>query len=225
MADDTHVLIADDHPLVRRALAEAIVETLPASVRVTEAGTFAETSDALRTGSIDLLLLDLSMPGMSGFTGLASLRATFPVVPVVVVSANEEPAAMRQSMELGVSGYVPKSTPLPVIGEAVETVLGGGVWFPEAAEAGRAELSHRDLAARMAELTPQQLRVLLLLTHGKLNKQIAYEMALTEATVKAHLSQIFRKLGVQSRTQAVIAARHLGVDEPPATDAAGRAPS
>lgn len=212
MADETQILIADDHPLVRRALAEAVAETLSAPARVFEAGSFTETSSILADRPVDLLLLDLSMPGMSGFVGLASLRAAFPAIPVIVVSANEEASAVHGAMELGAAGYVPKSTPLPVIGEAVEAVLGGGIWFPAAAEAGGAELPAGELAARLAELTPQQRRVLLLLTEGRLNKQIAYELALTEATVKAHLSQIFRKLGVQSRTQAVIAARRLGVD-------------
>ncbi|WP_342235009.1 response regulator transcription factor [Inquilinus sp. OTU3971] len=215
MTDATVVLIADDHPLVRRALAETLAEVMSAAPEVLQAGSFPEVLVVLGDRIVDLLLLDLSMPGMNGFTGLASLRAAFPAVPVVMVSANEEPAVMRQAMEFGASGYLPKSTPLAEIGDAIESVLGGGVWFPEAATGPSGGAPERsELSRRVAELTPQQLRVLALLTEGKLSKQIAFEMSITEATVKAHLSQIFRKLGVQNRTQAVIAVRQLGIIEP-----------
>jgi DNA-binding NarL/FixJ family response regulator len=209
MTDATIVLIADDHPMVRRALAETVAEVMAGPVEVAEAGSFADVSETLARRTVDLLLLDLSMPGMNGFAGLASLRAAFPAIPVIMVSATEDPGVIHQAMELGASGYLPKSTTLADIGDAIESVLGGGVWFPDAAgDPGAAPAA--DLARRVAELTPQQLRVLLLLGDGKLSKQIAWEMAITEATVKAHLSQIFRKLGVQSRTQAVIAVRQLG---------------
>lgn len=210
MTDATVVLIADDHPLVRRALAETLAEVMSPAPSVVEAGGFADVLAILGERTVDLLLLDLSMPGMNGFAGLASLRAAFPAVPVIMVTANEDPGVIRQAMEFGASGYLPKSTPLAEIGDAIETVLGGGVWFPEAAAADTPE--HGELSRRVAELTPQQLRVLALLTEGKLSKQIAYEMSITEATVKAHLSQIFRKLGVQNRTQAVIAVRGIGLD-------------
>ena len=215
MTDATLVLIADDHPLVRRALAETLAEVMSPVPAVIQAGSFPEVQDILGDRTVDLLLLDLSMPGMNGFTGLAALRAAFPAVPVIMVSANEEPAVMRQAMEFGASGYLPKSTPLAEIGDAVESVLAGGVWFPEAATGPSGAAPERsELTRRVAELTPQQLRVLALLTEGKLSKQIAFEMSITEATVKAHLSQIFRKLGVQNRTQAVIAVRQLGIIEP-----------
>jgi DNA-binding NarL/FixJ family response regulator len=214
MTDATLVLIADDHPLVRRALAETLAEVMSPVPAVLQAGSFPEVLALLGDRMVDLLLLDLSMPGMNGFTGLAALRAAFPAVPVIMVSANEEPAVMRQAMEFGASGYLPKSTPLAEIGDAIECVLGGGVWFPEAATGPSGTAPERsELSRRVAELTPQQLRVLALLTEGKLSKQIAFEMSITEATVKAHLSQIFRKLGVQNRTQAVIAVRQLGLLE------------
>ncbi|TSD90308.1 response regulator transcription factor [Mycobacterium sp. KBS0706] len=215
MTDATLVLIADDHPLVRRALSETLAEVMSPVPAVIQAGSFPEVLALLGDRTVDLLLLDLSMPGMNGFTGLASLRAAFPAVPVIMVSANEEPAVMRQAMEFGASGYLPKSTPLAEIGDAIESVLAGGVWFPEAATGPSGAAPERsELTRRVAELTPQQLRVLALLTEGKLSKQIAFEMSITEATVKAHLSQIFRKLGVQNRTQAVIAVRQLGIIEP-----------
>lgn len=209
MTDATIVLIADDHPMVRRALAETVTEVMTGPVEVDEAGSFADVTATLGRRPVDLLLLDLSMPGMNGFTGLASLRAAFPAIPVIMVSANEDPAVIRQAMELGASGYLPKSTTLADIGDAIESVLGGGLWFPEAVDDAAAP-GAADLARRVGELTPQQLRVLLLLAEGRLSKQIAWEMSIAEATVKAHLSQIFRKLGVQSRTQAVIAVRQLG---------------
>lgn len=212
MTEVTVVLIADDHPMVRRALAETVSEVMPVPVRVIEVGSFAEIATVLEQRPVDLMLLDLSMPGMNGYGGLASLRASFPAVPVIMVSANEDPGVIRQAMEFGASGYLPKSTPLPGIGDAIESVLGGGLWFPEAAgDPSGMPPTQGELSRRIAEFTPQQLRVLLLLTEGKLSKQIAYEMSITEATVKAHLSQIFRKLGVQSRTQAVIAIRRLGL--------------
>lgn len=210
MTDATIVLIADDHPMVRRALAETVTAVMAGPVEVAEAGSFADVSETLGRHPVDLLLLDLSMPGMDGFTGLAALRAAFPAIPVIMVSANEDPGVIRQAMELGASGYLPKSTTLADIGDAIESVLGGGVWFPDAAADSGTAPASADLARRIGELTPQQLRVLLLLADGKLSKQIGWEMAITEATVKAHLSQIFRKLGVQSRTQAVIAVRQLG---------------
>jgi DNA-binding NarL/FixJ family response regulator len=210
MTDPTIVLIADDHPMVRRALAETVTEVMTGPVEVAEAGSFADISETLGRRSVDLLLLDLSMPGMNGFTGLAALRAAFPAIPVIMVSANEDPGVIRQAMELGASGYLPKSTTLADIGDAIESVLGGGVWFPDAATDPAVAPAAADLARRVGELTPQQLRALLLLAEGRLSKQIAWEMSITEATVKAHLSQIFRKLGVQSRTQAVIAVRQLG---------------
>lgn len=215
MTDATVVLIADDHPLVRRALAETLAEVMSPAPAVIQAGSFPEVLAVLGDRTVDLLLLDLSMPGMNGFTGLAALRAAFPAVPVIMVSANEEPAVMRQAMEFGASGYLPKSTPLAEIGDAIESVLGGGVWFPEAATGPSGAPPERsELSRRVAELTPQQLRVLALLTEGKLSKQIAFEMSITEATVKAHLSQIFRKLGVQNRTQAVIAVRQSSLLDP-----------
>jgi DNA-binding NarL/FixJ family response regulator len=213
MAHATRVVIADDHPLVRRALAEALEQVLAGS-EIVEVGSLPEATAALEGRAADLLLLDLQMPGMNGLASLVALRGTYPAVPVLVVSANEDPLIMREVIEFGASGFLPKSTPVAEIGAAVAAILSGGIWLPEAASAAYLDESESELAAGLAELTPQQRRVLMLLTDGKSNKQIAFELAVTEATVKAHLSQIFRKLGVKSRTQAVISARRLTRADP-----------
>ncbi len=208
MAEPTRVVIADDHPLVRRALVESLGQVLP-GVKIAEVGSLGEVTAALDRDAADLLLLDLQMPGMNGLASLAALRSAYPAVPILVVSANEDPLIMREVIEFGASGFLPKSTPVGEIGAAVAAILAGGIWLPEAASAAFLDEGETELAARISELTPQQRRVLMLLTEGKSNKQIAFELAVTEATVKAHLSQIFRKLGVKSRTQAVISARRL----------------
>jgi DNA-binding NarL/FixJ family response regulator len=208
MARATRVVIADDHPLVRRALVESLDRILT-GVEIAEVGTLGDATAALETGDTDLLLLDLQMPGMNGLASLTALRSAYPAVPILVVSANEDPLIMREVIEFGASGFLPKSSPVGEIGAAVAAILAGGIWLPEAASAAYLDESDSELAAGIAELTPQQRRVLMLLTDGKSNKQIAFELAVTEATVKAHLSQIFRKLGVRSRTQAVISARRL----------------
>ncbi len=201
-------MIADDHPLVRRALVESLDRILT-GVEIAEVGTLGDATAALETGDTDLLLLDLQMPGMNGLASLTALRSAYPAVPILVVSANEDPLIMREVIEFGASGFLPKSSPVGEIGAAVAAILAGGIWLPEAASAAYLDESDSEHAAGIAELTPQQRRVLMLLTDGKSNKQIAFELAVTEATVKAHLSQIYRKLGARSRTQAVISARRL----------------
>jgi DNA-binding NarL/FixJ family response regulator len=155
---------------------------------------------------VDLLLLDLSMPGMDGARSLQALRRDFPSVPILVVSAIEEPQVMRQTMELGVAGFLPKSSPFAAITDAVRAVLAGELWFPEL---GATLEEPRELPARIADLTPQQRRVLELVCQGKHNKEIAVDLAVTEATIKAHVTQILQKLGVRSRTQAALLARQL----------------
>ena len=204
------VVIADDHPMMRRALAEAMTSALGAAVEVSEAGSFAD-AEGLLSGDPPpaLLLLDLTMPGMNGFAGLATLRGTHPEIPVVIVSASEDPSLIRRAIEFGAAGYIPKSLPLGKIGEALRAVLAGDIWVPDSAAAVPVDRETAQLASRLADLTPQQLRVLMLVAEGKHNKQVAFEMDITEATVKFHLSQIFRKLSVQSRTQAVIAAQRM----------------
>jgi DNA-binding NarL/FixJ family response regulator len=214
MAHPLRIVVADDHPLVRRALAESLTRAL-GEAEITEVGSLAEAMGALDRGGADLLLLDLQMPGMSGLASLAGIRTSHPAVPVLVVSATEDPLVMREVLEFGASGFLPKSSPINEIGTAVSAILAGGIWLPDAADEAYLGDGDSELAARIGELTPQQRRVLMLLTEGKPNKQIAFELTVTEATVKAHLSQIFRKLGVHSRTQAVITARRLTAANPP----------
>ncbi len=154
----------------------------------------------------DLVLLDLAMPDVKGFSGLLLLRSEHPDVPVIIVSATDDPATIRQAMHFGASGFVPKSQPVEQIREAVRRVLDGDVWTPPGFELGAvSDDPTRAVAARLATLTPQQIRVLMMLGEGLLNKQIAYKLTVSEATIKAHVSAILQKLDVDSRTQAVIA--------------------
>jgi DNA-binding NarL/FixJ family response regulator len=203
---NTRVLIADDHPMVRRALSESLLQSFGESFEVLEAGSAVSAREVLATASVDLLLLDLSMPGMDGARSLQALRRDFPSVPILVVSAIEEPQVMRQTMELGVAGFLPKSSPFAAITDAVRAVLAGELWFPEL---GTTLEEPRELPARIADLTPQQRRVLELVCQGRHNKEIAVDLGVTEATIKAHVTQILQKLGVRSRTQAALLARQL----------------
>ena len=165
---------------------------------------------------VDLLLLDLAMPGAQGFSGLIYLRAQFPDVPIVIVSASEEPVVIRRAVEFGASGFIPKSLDTDGIGNAIRTILSGDIWAPPDVDLDTAEDRELvDLVRRIGRLTPQQMRVLMMLSEGLLNKQIAYELNVSEATVKAHVSAILQKLGVDSRTQAVIAASKIGATNRP----------
>jgi DNA-binding NarL/FixJ family response regulator len=204
------LVIADDHPLFRGALREAVAGLLE-PVDVAEAGTFDDVVVLLdKGGDIDLVLLDLAMPGVRGFSGLIYIRAQFPSVPVIVVSANDDPAAIRRCMEFGASGFIPKTLSVDAMREAISGILGGGVWTPSDVDlSAGSDAESAALMARMATLTPQQVRVLMMLSEGLLNKQIAYQLGVSEATVKAHVSAILQKLGVESRTQAVIAAAKI----------------
>lgn len=202
------IVVADDHPLVREALAQALRQAF-AGVTVTGASNLEEACRAVEAHeSVDLLILDLDMPGMDGFTGLAAVRAAYPAVPVAIVSSTREPQVMRRAIEFGAAAFVPKSAALETISSALQAVLDGEVWLPPDLETAP-DSEADDFAQRVSELTPQQLRVLALLSQGKLNKQIAHELAVGEATVKAHVTAILKKLGVRSRTQAVITARRF----------------
>ena len=213
------ILIADDHPLVRGALAQAVAGAAPGA-EILEAGDLEGVTRVVSAGTgIDLILLDLAMPGVRGFSGLMYLRAEHPEVPVVIVSGNEDRAVMRRCIDFGASGFVPKTTPIEDMREAVRQVLAGGIWTPPDVDlSGPADKETADLVRRMASLTPQQVRVLMMVSAGLLNKQIAYELKVSEATVKAHVSAILTKLGVESRTQAVItAAKVEGLAAPTAS--------
>ena len=204
------LVIADDHPLFRGAMREAISGLLE-KVDIAEAGTFNEVAELLERGSeVDLVLLDLTMPGVRGFSGLLYLRAQYPGVPVIVVSANDDPAAIRRCMEFGASGFIPKTLGIEAMRAAISRILNGGVWTPPDVDlSSGSDAETAALMTRMATLTPQQVRVLMMLSEGMLNKQIAYQLGVSEATVKAHVSAILQKLGVESRTQAVIAAAKI----------------
>lgn len=203
-------VIADDHPLFRDALKQTLASMFPDSL-LEVAGSLNELTAVIeQLEDVDLVLLDLKMPGVQGFSGLLYLRAQYPNIPVVIVSANEEPQVIRRAMDLGASGYITKSSPLDHMHIALKSVLEGELTVPEGIELDTAGDTETDeMISRMATLTPQQVRVLMMLQEGLLNKQIAYEISVSEATVKAHVSAILQKLQVESRTQAVIAANRV----------------
>jgi DNA-binding NarL/FixJ family response regulator len=206
-----HVLIADDHPLFRDALRQVVQATLPDHA-ISEANTFEGAMAAAAGDQLDLILLDINMPGMNGFAGLISLRNHVPATPVVVVSADESRESVSQAMTLGASGFIPKSLEREHMIAAVRMVLNGEVFVPAhdslaiAAGHGAEETAFRQ---GYETLTGQQRKVLEMLVAGKSNKVIAYEMDVTESTVKAHVSAILRKLHVHSRTQAVLNASRM----------------
>ncbi|WP_395759935.1 response regulator [Candidatus Raskinella chloraquaticus] len=212
MAHAYSIVIADDHPLFRGALRQAL-SGFDADLTIDEAAAFEDVTRLLAERSdVDLVLLDLAMPGIKGFSGLMYLRAQYPAVPVVVVSANEDHGVMRRCIDFGASGFIPKSLGADLMRHAIQHVLNGGIWLPP--ELGRGADNDQETATlinRLTTLTPQQVRVLMMLTEGLLNKQIAYELGVSEATVKSHVSAILQKLDVESRTQAVIAASRIDI--------------
>jgi len=212
------IIIADDHPLVRGALRQAVAGAVPGCAIVECADLDTLTRELDNNDDVDLVMLDLAMPGVRGFSGLMYLRAQHPGVPVVVVSGNEDRGVMRRCIDFGASGFIPKTTDMEAMRGAIRKVLEGGAWSPPDVDlSAPADRDTADIVRRMASLTPQQVRVLMMLSEGLLNKQIAYELTISEATVKAHVSAILQKLGVESRTQAVITARKIegghGADE------------
>ncbi|MDZ3823371.1 MAG: response regulator transcription factor [Pseudoxanthomonas sp.] len=209
----TTLLIADDHPLFREALRGAVARVLPGAVVHEADGAPALYALVEAQPDADLLLLDLNMPGAQGFSVLVHLRAQHPALPVVVVSAREEPGVMRRAIEHGALGFIPKSADAGELGRAILAVLDGERWLPPGAMAAPPLGSEEAAVARgIRELTPQQFRVLQMLGSGLLNKQIAWELGVTEATVKAHMTAILRKLGASNRTQAILLASRLQLD-------------
>jgi len=204
------VLIADDHPLMVGGLRQAVLAAAP-DAEITVAHDFDSMVAALDASpDTDLVLLDLTMPGVRGFSGLLFLRSQRPATPIIVVSGNEERAVIRHCMEFGAAGFIPKTNSLDTMRAAIAQVLDGGRWTPPDFDLSAAPNGQSSaMARRLASLTPQQIRVLMMLSQGLLNKQIAYELGVSEATVKAHVSAIFQKLGVESRTQAVILATKI----------------
>jgi DNA-binding NarL/FixJ family response regulator len=208
------VLIADDHPLFRDALQRAVMAALP------DARTHcADSVHSLlvlieQYPEADLLLLDLHMPGARGYSALVHIRGQYPGLPTIVVSGHEESLVARRALAHGALGYIPKSTPGHDIVKAIHSVLEGDTWLPHQLLGGEIALrrDEADVAARVASLTPQQFRVLTMIAEGQLNKQIAWDLGVSEATVKAHMTAIMRKLGVNNRTQVALAASQLAVD-------------
>lgn len=209
----TRIVIVDDHPLFRGALAQALGSSIEAA-QIVEAGSLDELIALLATDdAVDLILLDLTMPGVQGLSGLLYMRAEHPQIPVMIVSASEDATTIRRAIEFGASGYIPKSLPVDQMRLAVGQVLDGAVWTPPEIEIGKTDKASGEALARLSTLTPQQVRVLMMLGEGLLNKQIAYRLGVSEATIKAHVSAILQKLGVDSRTQAVIAINKIGKGE------------
>lgn len=211
------ILIADDHPLFRAALHRVATDAV-ADLEISEADDFDGVMEAIEQQEIDLLLLDLHMPGNHGLAGLASIRARNPGLAVVIVSANEDLSVVRRAFDLGAAGYLPKSSGVADLREALQTVLEGEPWLPQGLRAAVAQAPHcpRDayLAERVASLSPQQYKVLDLVAQGLLNKQIADRMGISLRTVKAHMTRIMDRLGVRSRTQAIRVLHEFGISEP-----------
>lgn len=213
------VLIADDHPLFRDALKLAVAQAVPGA-QIIEADSVHSLFAALETHpDPELLLLDLNMPGAQGFNALVQARAHFPAVPIVVISAREDRHIMHRALGHGAAAFVPKSASIELLVGALRAVLSGDTWLPpSAAQDSPAaslalEQSEAEATSRLAALTPQQFRVLSMLSAGLLNKQIAAELGVSEATVKAHVSAVMQKLGVSNRTQAVLLAQKLALDQ------------
>ena len=174
--------------------------------------------------SAALLFLDLNMPGVSGFSALAYIRNNHESLPTVIVSAMDDPAVIRRSIQHGASGFIPKSSPIATLEEGIRAVLDGEVWVPEGIDLSSGELDSEEatIAAAISSLTPHQFRVLMMLGEGLLNKQIAFQLSVSEATIKAHVTAILRKMHVNNRTQAVLAVERLRITAPGLLDAESR---
>jgi DNA-binding NarL/FixJ family response regulator len=204
------IVIADDHPLFRDALRLTIAGSFP-DAAIAEAQSFDTLRECLESApDTDLVLLDLKMPGMQGLSGLLFMRAAFAAVPVAIISAEEQQSIVRRALELGAVGYIAKSTGADGIRAALRVLLSGGTWAPDGVTGkDHGAAGDRSLPARLARLTPQQIRVLMMLSEGYPNKKIAHALSVSEATAKAHVSAILEKLEVENRTQAVILAREI----------------
>lgn len=204
MTEATKVLVIDDHPLFRAALELALIKAKVNPENIESRNSIAHSLEAMKSHNFDLVLLDLNLSDSQGFEGFSKIRAADEDVPVMVVSATETPLAFSTAKSLGASGYIPKSSDLKDITQSIETVLQGESSFPESSASAIVET---EAAEKLASLTPAQHRVMSCLSDGLLNKQIAFEMSISEATVKAHMTAIFRKLGANNRTQALLVFR------------------
>ncbi|CAO3427883.1 LuxR C-terminal-related transcriptional regulator [Azospirillum doebereinerae] len=209
----TTIVIGDDHPLVQAALRDALGKAMP-EVAVVECPDLDSVMAAVgaRPDDIDLVLLDLNMPGTHGFAGLFLMLAQHPTVPVAILSALQDADTIRRALAYGASGYIPKSLSMGAMADAIRAILAGAVWAPPLSALDTPEADEAEAARRFASLSPQQLRILTMIVDGKLNKQIAGELSVSEQTVKVHVSSILRKLNVVSRTQAAVVAGRLAVE-------------
>ena len=213
------IIVADDHPLFRAALKQVIQQRAP-QLDIVEADSFDSVQQRLEDDAdADLFLLDLYMPGSHGFSTLIYLRHRYPELPVVVVSASDAANVVAKAIGHGASGFVSKSAPLDELLAAMETVLAGDIATPRGFDPADVTAQNSgDVASRLAKLTPQQFRVLMMVKEGLLNKQIAYDLDVSEATIKAHMTAIFRKLDVINRTQAVALAQQIDIADPAHSD-------
>lgn len=218
------ILIADDHPLFRDAMQRAVLAAVPQARVHSADSVYALLLLIEQFAEADLLLLDLHMPGARGYSALAHIRGQYPGLPTIVVSGHDEAQVARRALAHGASAYIPKSTPGEEIVAAIRAVLDGDVWLPHALLGGPHELRPGEAvaAAQIATLTPQQFRVMTMIAEGMLNKQIAWDLGVSEATVKAHMTAIMRKLGVNNRTQVALAASQLAVDQEAMPAVSGR---
>lgn len=209
------LLIADDHPLYRDALRGALSLSF-SDLTLHEAGDFNETMASLETHDIDLLLLDLHMPGSDDLYGLIRIRKLFPDLPVAVVSGLEDAQIIAKVMKAGALGFVPKTTSAAQIAEAVKAMLDGDIWLQKDIGENLQDLDHEfgEMVDKVASLTPAQYKVLCCMRDGLLNKQIGFKLDIAEATVKAHVTAMFRKLNINNRTQAVLIASQLQLEPP-----------
>ena len=213
--ENLNIIIADDHPLFRNALRQAL------SGPFSDTNWFeADSADALQSllenkdQPYDLVMLDLQMPGSHGYSTLIHLRTHFPDLPVIVISAHEDNMTISRAVHYGSSGFIPKSSSMETLAAALASVLYGDIWLPDHAEIQEINEDATALvASKLADLTPQQYKVLQMFAEGLLNKQIAYDLGVSEATIKAHATAIFRKLGVRNRTQAVISLQRLEMEK------------
>ncbi len=218
MPNPAKLVIADDHPLFRVALTQTIAQHNRDDSQILEASDISALQDICqREDNIQLVLLDLHIPGAKGLSGLIYLVNNFPQIPVMMISANDGDDIIGKAISQGAAGFLSKSAEPAEIARALDVVKMGDIYLPPHCNVDLQaldEVEDTDISQLMSQLTPQQFKVAVMLAEGLLNKQIAYELNVTEATVKAHVTEIFRKLGVSSRTQAVLMISQLDIQAP-----------
>lgn len=211
MFDNMKIILADDHPLFRQALTITLKSHFN-DAEIFDAQTIPELEQHLQNKiDADLLLLDLDIPGAQGFNSLITIRRSYPELGIVIISGFEDKETISKAMSFGAAGFIPKSTPVPDMVIAIKEVLNGKLWTPDGDFSGNIQVTIAD--EKISTLTPKQHKILLMFADGLLNKQIAYELGLSESTIKSHASTIFLKLGVKNRTQAVILLNELQLSQ------------